>query len=1673
MVNSNNYRKTVAGAAVKHSSSVKWLLAAVAALLLAQPAVAQSPLINQNFDNITGANGNGSNSNGATANASTIGTLNGWGAYGTSGSMPHIVNSAAPSKYCYRRGTRNLAFVSSVTIGPSHVLLPVLSEAVNELGISLWLCTSSDMDGTLSIGYVTDNDTSTFVSLADYHASAATKYTSNTNPQPVGSGIDIMMNLTSAPSTATRIALRWSSTSTSVAVCGIDDVVVDIADLCPSVTGLTATPSYTTAALTWTEAGSATQWKVSVNDGTPVTVGTTSYELQGLTPGTNYTVKVESVCGGGHANVTPSTVSFTTASCLPVENLAAAIGYTTATLTWTATGSATSWQVSLGGGSPVTVTSPTYTFTDLTPNTDYTASVRTMCAEGLFSSPVSVNFRPTCQQPTGLAATDVTGGTLVLAWAGADGQYEVQIATNSTFTADVQTATVATASATFPNLEVGERYYARVRAFCGSDASVWSSTLSVRITDIPATGLYPGQGLVVLNDLEDHEWAYYSDPNSPAPLHSYNPADVKIVYLGNGNNVSTSSEAWPALSTFTAPSVTTISDGAAVGISQFDRRFDKFHYYQTLERLDGKTAATPAAATGRCAYRTIFNPFSLRPVYGTSLPSTAAKSNCRGWEGWRGFFAWRLKHVAGGAIYRAETGGSALAVGDTVGADVQVYFQPDAEDGMEVEFEALWARAWLTISYTSWGPVSGYTADRGVFKQNVGVERNFCVLQDYTTHVFQSRATSGGRPIADVDGNFPTVPVTYTSVLPNGTSNGTTKVYEALSGAALRIDEAGGYNTSDLPVRCHADTRFEYLTIRTNNAGAIHGQTTVPNSSFSADGFNFTMGRGMKHTGEGGAWADNDHGINYLWGIGRITRPDKVDQAGTHQFYTDRFEEIYKATSYTNNLSGDIDNLPGYTLDDNESIRDRLAQYKSTGRSLNYTLRLETGCIGYPLAYYGWNNYVSSYNYGNGSAKRGVFCAPHVWVTGADNHVRLILGNDYDRAREDSQDWTDAMAKDSCSLRTSVPFRGGNYYIQMPNQDSSKVMFTAVIKSGFHGYRMWRRAFDPATGNFYAGDHVTPGYPYDTTGYSGSEGKWGSGQIDYLSSSNGSLPYGFGDGGTDGDPKNIYIGVSNNMEHFKGKRYCLIEGGYLWTSISGCAWDTLMTNRDDNDVAVIRMKGGNLYGAVFGGTNTYADGAGGRQLIFTGGKVWGWISGGANGTAMADNNKLAGHHFGSTYIYVGGNFQLGNDTTDRRVGTYVNTIGRTGANDGNLFGAGCGIKPYSKWDDTPADFNDNAWKFHECGEVWNSTVVVADQAKVLYDVYGGGNYGYNKRGYSSDVRILGGHVGGKVFGGSNNKSTGSSNILMTGGTVEQGIYGGCNNWGVLLGDVNINILGGTVGSGIWPEASVFGGGYGENTTTSGNITVNIGDSTTWQGPHIWGDVYGGSQMGNVLGGDTVSSGYRVITYRINNASNSNRDPQYSTTPLATVAIDTAGRYDSNHKGTVSYFAGNIGGNIYGGGYGQNGKSATSYGDVEVRILGNLEHTDPTVSNDVYGANNLSGKPMGKVQVTIGSVDSVASGDRNRPLLRGNVYGGGNEAAYGAASTTTTLKVDMLSGTVMQSVFGGGRGTSAVVNLPSGKPGLTNDRATQVHIHNGSVRGNVYGGGNAAKVVGNTKVIIGE
>ena len=149
---------------------------------------------------------------------------------------------------------------------------------------------------------------------------------------------------------------------------------------------------------------------------------------------------------------------------------------------------------------------------------------------------------------------------------------------------------------------------------------------------------------------------------------------------------------------------------------------------------------------------------------------------------------------------------------------------------------------------------------------------------------------------------------------------------------------------------------------------------------------------------------------------------------------------------------------------------------------------------------------------------------------------------------------------------------------------------------------------------------------------------------------------------------------------------------------------------------------------------------------------------------------------------------------------------------------------------------------------------------------------------------------------------------------------------------------------------------------------------------------------------------------------------------------------------------------------------------------------------VFGDNNKSGKISGKITVNIEETGC-------KPIVIGQVYGGGNLAPYDGSPT-----VNVKSFTSIGEIYGGGYGSTAVVTgdtyvnvnevvLNNAATGQSTDFSilefTQETINyedgssvivygrdadeNGAmgIIGNVYGGGNKAEVSGSTNVIIGK
>ena len=155
---------------------------------------------------------------------------------------------------------------------------------------------------------------------------------------------------------------------------------------------------------------------------------------------------------------------------------------------------------------------------------------------------------------------------------------------------------------------------------------------------------------------------------------------------------------------------------------------------------------------------------------------------------------------------------------------------------------------------------------------------------------------------------------------------------------------------------------------------------------------------------------------------------------------------------------------------------------------------------------------------------------------------------------------------------------------------------------------------------------------------------------------------------------------------------------------------------------------------------------------------------------------------------------------------------------------------------------------------------------------------------------------------------------------------------------------------------------------------------------------------------------------------------------------------------------------------------------------------------VFGGNNISGTIRGPIVVNIEETGC-------KPIIIGELYGGGNLAGYSVydynsdgsliQSGTTPLYnspvVNVTSFTSIGSVFGGGYGSTATmvgsptvnINVVEGahKTTVIGENAKTYNDENGfpipshasgkiGAINNVFGGGNAARVVGNTQVNIG-
>ncbi len=207
---------------------------------------------------------------------------------------------------------------------------------------------------------------------------------------------------------------------------------------CPSPTGLTLDSiAQTTAKLSWITGG-ASNWDVEYGiqgfipgSGTFMSNVSSPYTLSGLTPGTDYDFYVRDSCGTNNLSTWAGPYTFTTLPlpCPSPSSLGATqITQNSAELFWT-TGGAANWDLeyglsgfTLGSGTRISTTTPSYAMSGLTSGTDYDFYVRDSCGVGHVSSWAGPHTFTTlsvplpCPSPSSLGASNITQTNARLSW---------------------------------------------------------------------------------------------------------------------------------------------------------------------------------------------------------------------------------------------------------------------------------------------------------------------------------------------------------------------------------------------------------------------------------------------------------------------------------------------------------------------------------------------------------------------------------------------------------------------------------------------------------------------------------------------------------------------------------------------------------------------------------------------------------------------------------------------------------------------------------------------------------------------------------------------------------------------------------------------------------------------------------------------------------------------------------------------------------------------------------------------------------------------------------------------------------------------------------------------------------------------------------------------------------
>ena len=355
------------------------------------------------------------------------------------------------------------------------------------------------------------------------------------------------------------------------------------------------------------------------------------------------------------------------------------------------------------------------------------------------------------------------------------------------------------------------------------------------------------------------------------------------------------------------------------------------------------------------------------------------------------------------------------------------------------------------------------------------------------------------------------------------------------------------------------------------------------------------------------------------------------------------------------------------------------------------------------------------------------------------------------------------------------------------------------------------------------------------------------------------------------------------------------------------------------------------------------------------------------------------------------------------------------------------------------DYNWNNWmSTYYKSLTYNNSLGIQVQPEYEYFAYAGGNGSRNVgRFYVNYAKF-------------DKAQTNNVSSMLINCTVLNDYYGG-GNLGYVNGNVTSELDGCIVNGSVYgggfsatiPTVTVYPDGFKKAPSYNGNVGVyNLGEYNEPK-EYTWSNKAGLSST-KLTDGDLIWSD---------------------------VQLENLGEVGGNTTITIKGNA-QIAGGVYGGGNASNVSGTTTV---------KIEATESSFINEVYGGANEAN--VGKnttVNILSGKIGKVFGANNikgeKKEGIAVNVMGGTSSYVYGAGNLAAykgNPQVILSGGVVKESVYGGGLGKTAIVTgnpqvkMTGGIVGYT-EKVGEADVVRG---GDVFGGGNAAEVIGKTSVVI--